>query len=215
MRALVLQFAARGMGRGQWWSAMLLAWGLVILTAGVVLPLKFPDQEGEAILDSASVVSVLVPVSVSSSMLLEGPVTLLAGAARRLRWWRTIHVILWLLLIGVGTLVTSQIVDLPRLSFAVDVAVISGLYAVGLSGLSIQYAWTVPTIFLVVFSTPGLVPWDLNFVYHTEVAEGPVIALVIVAIGIAAYSATGSIAVIGRARRIASQNQATDMARHV
>ncbi|MGL5824418.1 MAG: hypothetical protein ACRCYU_06215 [Nocardioides sp.] len=184
--------ATRGLSP-RWWGSLVAAWLAVAVFARVSLPLKFPFDAQDKMIDSGVVVGLVVPIAVMTQLLDEGSPQLVAGAARRLRRSRWLMAGGYVALAAVGGLVVGLLAPAPRLLVLGDALLLAGLSVFGAGLLGARLAWLVPLSVTMVVSAPGLVPWSANLPYRTESAcEVLMIALVVAGAGLATYGRFGA-----------------------
>ncbi len=177
-----------------WTAGCLAAWIGTILVAAVSVPLKFPYEVAGTIIDSASVVGLLVPVAVVGLCLREGPRHLVLGAARPLWPQRLALALACTSAVCAGAWALTVLANLPTAVILLDAQLYVGLLLVSTSLGGVTLGWVTPLALTLVMSAPGLIPWQWNFLYNQDVTlERWAAVAAVLAVGLAAYAWRGSV----------------------
>lgn len=177
----------------RWGGAVLLSWAAVSLFAAITIPVKYPYEAAGTVIDSGVIVGMIVPVSITGTVLFEGPPYMVRAAAQDLLTPRLVLLVGVYTLTSLAALVTAIIASLPLAIVVVDAMLLVSLLVLGVSMIGVGLGWIVPAFCTLVFSAPGLVPWNYNALYHRSVSDLYIAVVVGVSgLGMAAYSLAGS-----------------------
>lgn len=189
---VAMQAAVSGMNR-RWLSLAVASWLSVAVFASISLPLKYPYQTGEEVVDSAVIVGLLIPTIVASQLLQEGPIHLVGGASRRPLLLRLIKAMALLSISLIGGAVAHLIAPVPALLVIGDSVLLAGLAILGTGAIGLRYAWAVPTFVVVICSSPRIIPWQFNLLYRADSQQYiALVACVTGILGLCAYCCYGS-----------------------
>jgi len=184
--------AARGM-TVRWWLTWVASWAAVSGFAGVAVPIEYPYQAHFDFVPSAVVVGIVAPIAVGAIALGEGPSDLVAGHSRRLGMVRLAAVTGFAAVGIAGSWSLAGLVDLPASLVCEDAVLLTGLATVGVAVGSPRLGWVLPLTCVLVFSAPGLIPWQANVLYRLELQSVRlVVDLAAVTAGVASYGLLGS-----------------------
>lgn len=185
--------AAHGVDR-RWLGAVAACWGSLAVFAAISVPLKYPLAAYGAAVDSGAIAGLLVPLVVTGLVLDEGLRDLVACASRDLWWGRSALAAVYLTVAATGPALVAIAAGLPVGLLIVDGVAAGALVGLGTAWLGTRRGWVPVCVVAAVASTPGLVPWSSNVVYHREVgaAFAGVAGLLVVA-SLASYGAWGSV----------------------
>lgn len=196
LQSFFLQAAVRGL-TSRWLCYMAGAWlGLGVFTF-VALPLKFPLEAQDEMVDSGVVVGLVVPLAVMSRILDEGPVHLVASAARNLTAVRLGWATAFLCVACIGSVVAWTIAPVPFSLFLSDTFFLGAATVLGVGVLGSRLGWLLPLVVTLVASGPGLIPWQSNLLYREDTS----IVLLLLAgavtvLGLIAYGQKGSLGLL-------------------
>lgn len=177
-----------------WAAGCLAAWIGTILVAAVSVPLKYPYEAAGTIIDSASVVGLLVPVAVVGLCLREGPRHLVLGAARPLWPQRLALALACSTAVFAGAWTLALLADLPTTVVLLDAQLYFALLLVSTSLWGVALGWVTPLALALLMSAPGLIPWQWNFLYNQDVTlERWAAVAAVLAVGLSAYAWRGSV----------------------
>lgn len=198
---LVVRAASRGVSR-RFVLALAATWIAFCVLRLASLPLLYPYQVTDGILDSGLVVGLVLPVAVGSRVLVEADFPPTRTAVRPLAGDRLFWAAVALLVSVVGSSLVAWTNAGASLSVLAAGLLLASLGLLGVGLLGAHGQWAVPLAVAFVASVPDLVPARWNVLYLTS-ASGQVLLLsgVVLAVSLPIYARSGSTGVVPRPGR--------------
>lgn len=157
------------------------------------LPLFYPYQIHEGVVDSGVVVGLVLPICVASRLLEEAAPFLARTASRSLSSDRS----LWSLVFVGSTAFAAMLVALgtpvPFELFVADAMLLSALAVLGSGFVGGSATWVAPFVFAITLTIPGLVPLKWNLLYNQQAAASTfLVAAIALGPALAVYTRRGS-----------------------
>lgn len=191
-RSLIVRGASRGLTHRY---ALFLGgcWLTLAAYLALGLPLFYPYQIHEGVVDSGVVVGLVLPVCVASRLLEEATPFLARTTSRSLSTDRS----LWSLVFVGFTAFAASIVAIgtpvPFGLFVADSMLLSALAVLGSGLVGGSATWIGPLVFAITLSIPGLVPLKWNLLYSQEAAASTLlVAAIALGPALAVYTCRGS-----------------------
>jgi hypothetical protein len=190
-------------------GVMLGCWALLIGFARVALPIQYPYEALGEMIDTGLVVGLVLPLTVSVSLLDEGPVELLSGVARTLALYRLASCALYGAAVAALSCLAALTVRVSMGLLVGDAMFLGAVAVIGVSTLGPRLGWTPLLAVALVASAPTLIPWQANWLYRRgQSAELVPVTLALFAVGSFLYAHFGSAGVLAQRRlRVTGESQ--------
>lgn len=169
------------------------SWAALSLFAAVTVPIKYPYEAREQVVDSGVVIGLLVPLAVMNLVLDEGPGDLVRTASLKMTRFRFGVAGAYLIVASLMSVLVAFAVALPRGLVLADAILLASLSLLGTSLFGLRLGWLLPGAVAFAMSAPGLVPFRFNPLYNREIGSTFVVCVAIAGVaGMLAYLRLGA-----------------------
>jgi hypothetical protein len=204
--ALVVVLRGRELLDPPWLLLSPASWIAVVLASAITVPLKYPYEATDDLIDSGVVGALLLPIIVGGRVLREGPAEQVLTRARGLSWWRFAAGTFFVVASAGQSAVASLLMPVNHAQVLLDALVLTSAGLVSAALLGVQFLWLVPVLAVATSSIPGLMPLHLNLLYRLSAQnELAATAAALAVVGVALHMMWGAGGLLGTRRSVADR----------